>query len=224
MHAIKMDPDKNLSTTIRATIFQYETNADTLVILVPKIYEETNIADCTVLLRYITPNGIGHSEELELDPEPHNKQYFRYHLKVTSDLTKMVGVTELWLSIIDMHDNVVLRSNSVEIEVTPAKQITDYLCGKDLNQLDRMAAKVAAIEKKQADGLMYDTDTRRLQLKAGQTPIGNEVTVPSSSYTEEIVQRVADEWLDMTEDDDTDDEFETDETDEDDDSEIETLA
>ena len=67
MYAIKMNDDKSLTTTIKSTIYQYEKNADTLVFLVPMSYEDINLANCTMLLRYIAPNGIGKSEELEMD-------------------------------------------------------------------------------------------------------------------------------------------------------------
>lgn len=199
MYAIKMNDDKSLATTVQATIYQNEKGADTLVFLLPKYYEEENLADCTVLLRYILPNGIGKSEELEVEPEPYNSRYYRYHLKITSTLTETAGEIEVWLSIINMYDNLVLKSGETIIQITPAKDITDYLASEDLNQLDRLAAQVKELELNKADGISYDNKTRILQLTSGNAMIGNKVSVPSDSYADEIAKKVEDEWSDMTE-------------------------
>ena len=40
MYAIKMEDDKSLTTTIHSTIYQGEKNADTLVFVVPMMYED----------------------------------------------------------------------------------------------------------------------------------------------------------------------------------------
>lgn len=42
MYAIKMNEDKSLITTVQATIYQNEKNADTLVFLLPKYYEDVS--------------------------------------------------------------------------------------------------------------------------------------------------------------------------------------
>ena len=52
-----MNEDKSLETTVEATIYQNEKNADTLVFLLPRLYEEVNLANCIALLRYILPDG-----------------------------------------------------------------------------------------------------------------------------------------------------------------------
>lgn len=77
MYVIKMNDDKSLETTVEATIYQNEKNADTLVFLLPRLYEEVNLADCIVLLRYLLPDGTGKSEELEMSPVPYNQNYYR---------------------------------------------------------------------------------------------------------------------------------------------------
>lgn len=56
MYVIKMNEDKSLETTVEATIYQNEKNADTLVFLLPRLYEEVNLANCIALLRYILPD------------------------------------------------------------------------------------------------------------------------------------------------------------------------
>lgn len=180
MYAIKMNEDKSLVTTIQSTIYQNEKNADTLVFLLPKYYEEENLADCAVLLRYLLPDGTGKSEKLKIEPEPYNDNYYRYRLSITSTLTETVGTVELWLEIINMYDNLVLKSGTVFIKITPSKDITDYLSSKDLNQLDHLAAQIESLKFGKADGLSYDNETCQLQLTSNGTPIGQPVYVNSA--------------------------------------------
>lgn len=188
MYAIKMNNDKSLTTTIKATIYQHEKNADTLVFLVPTTYDDIDMADCTMLIRYILPNGIGKSEELEMDPEPY-KTYYQYRLKVTTAVTSVPGKIELWLSAIDLQDNVIFKSGTAFIEISPSKDITDYFSGEDMEQLDRLNAKVALLEQNKADNIIYDCDDNYLQLTANGTPIGNKIDMESVSkdVTDEVI-------------------------------------
>lgn len=181
MYVIKMNTDKSLMTTIKSTIYQYERNADTLVFLIPKFYENDNMADCTLLLRYILPNGEGESEEIEMEPEPYNDNYYKYHLQIDTGITSEVGVVELWLTAINMEDNVVLKSGTLTIEIEPSKDIQDYLSDEGLNQLDRLEARVFELESKKADNIMFNSEDSTIQLTAGGTPIGDKIVVSSSN-------------------------------------------
>ena len=51
MYALKMEDGKELITTVRGTIYQNERNADTLVFLLPRTYEGTDMADCSLLMQ-----------------------------------------------------------------------------------------------------------------------------------------------------------------------------
>ena len=161
LYVIKMDSnnDKSLITTIKSKIYQGERNADTLVFLVPMEFENQNLADCTMLLRYILPDGTGKSEELELDVEPYNNHY-RYKLKTSSKFTEISGKVELWLSAVDMYDNFILKSGSMFIDILPSKNISDYLSSEDLDQLDKLSAKVESLEKNKADNIIYDQEKK----------------------------------------------------------------
>lgn len=180
------DNDKSLITTIQSKIYQGERNADTLVFLVPMEFENKNLADCTLLLRYILPNGSGRSEELEMDVEPYNNHY-RYKLKASSRFTEVSGNIELWLSVIDMYDNFILKSGTMFINVTPSKNISDYLSDEDLDQLDKLSAKVELLERNKADDILYDNKKRALQLSSNGIPIGAEVDISSAVSGDEVI-------------------------------------
>lgn len=176
MYAIKMNEDKSLMTTVKSKIYQNEKNADTLVFLVPMHYEDKNIAECTVILRYILPNKVGRSEELEMCPEPY-KDYYQYRLKVSSTLTNIPGKIELWLSIIDANDDLLMKSDNIFVTVYPTKDITRYLSPNDRNQLDKLSEKVAQLEMRKADNIFFDEDEQYLQLTSNGSPIGDKVNM-----------------------------------------------
>ncbi|MCM1224804.1 MAG: hypothetical protein NC548_61180 [Lachnospiraceae bacterium] len=175
MYVIKMNDDKSLETTVETTIYQNEKNADTLVFLLPRLYEEVNLADCVVLLRYLLPDGTGKSEELEMALIPYNQNYYRYNLKMNTRLTAEAGTIELWLCALSLYDDVVLKTGTATIEVTPVKEIMDYLAPEDLNQLDRLTLKVKHLEQKKADNIAVNEEGNTIQLTANGTLIGRSV-------------------------------------------------
>lgn len=196
-----MSEDKSFVTTIKSKIYQYERNADTLVILTPVVYGNVNIADCTVFLRYILPDGEGNSEQLVMEPDTYNSRYYKFHLDVDTTLTDTVGEIECWLDIIDVYENVILTSGTELISVSPRKDITNYLNSGSLNQLDRLHAEIELMKQNQVNGLDYDDETRNLQLTANGAPVDKPVIVPGDKYGESIMEdatnKAEDEWVSM---------------------------
>lgn len=183
MYAIKMNDNKELLTTVRGVIYQNEKRADTLVFLIPRAYEEKDLADCSVLLRYVLPSGSGRSEEIEMDPEPYNAEFYRYRLKLSTRFTSEFGVIKLWLTAVGLDNTVILESGETEVPVLQRKDISEYLSDKDMSQLDRLDAKVNKLQKEKADNLSYDTETRRLRLIANGSEIGDEAIIPADDYS-----------------------------------------
>lgn len=178
MYAIKMNAeDKSLETTVEAKIYQYERNIDTLVFLIPRYYEETNMADCAVMMRYLLPSGAGKSEELVMSPLPYNKDYYKYHLKLTTRFTENIGDIELWLNIINLEGEVILKTGSVKLSISETKEITDYMVPEDLNQLDKLDAKIKLLEKFKADDITSNAEGTGVQLKSKGMPIGNAAKI-----------------------------------------------
>lgn len=182
MYAIKVTNTKNLVTTIRGTIYQNENKADTLVFLVPQTYDSVDMANCTMLMRYVTPSGSGRSEEIEMDAEPYNDEYYRYRLKLSTRITAECGKVKLWLTAVGLDNQVTLETGEASIQVQERKNIDDYLSDKDLSKLEQLDAKVTKLEAGKADDLMYDKSSRKLQLTAKGVKIGTAATVPSDDY------------------------------------------
>ncbi len=180
MYAIKLTDDKELETTIHSTIYQGDKNADTLVFLIPQKYGDVNMSDCFLSLRYILPNGSGRSEELEMFPIPHNKEYYQYRLTLASRFTDIAGEIEVWITAMNFEDDVLFRSGTTKISVIPHKSIERYLPPEDLNQIDKLAAKVNKLEITKADGLSWLDESRQIQLTSRGKLIGNAVDLGSA--------------------------------------------
>lgn len=184
MYAIKMENDKSLTTTIHSTIYQGERNADTLVLVVPKQYGDHNLADCTLLLRYILPDDTGHSEEIEMHPIPHNKEYNQYRLSAGSNFTARPGRITIWLTAVDFDDNVILHTGEAVVEITPHKVIEDFLPPERVEQLDKIMGQLDKILSGGANGLSYDEANQTVQLTRNGAPIGEPVYHGDLIYSE----------------------------------------
>lgn len=197
MYAIKMDEAKTLVTTVYASIYEGEKNGDVIVFLLPKTSGTTNLADTNVFLRYVAPDGVGHSEILDLYPLPYNEGYYQYKLSVGSKFTAKAGSLELWLTAVNGVDEVILKSSPIIVEIKEANKIEPYLPDTDKDQLNHMEEMIAKLEKGKADSIIYDAETRQLQLTAENAPIGDAVTVPSDDYGDKLKEAVEDSWSDM---------------------------
>lgn len=185
MYAIKMEDDKSLTTTIHSTIYQGERGTDTLVLVLPKHYEERDMSDCTLLLRYILPDNTGHSEELEMYPIPHNKEYNQYRLSAGSNFTARPGRITMWLTAVDFNDDVVLHTGETTVEITPHKAIEDFLPPERVSQLDEIMRQLQTILNGGANGLSYDETTRTVQLLHNGAPLGYPVYIGPAEEPEQ---------------------------------------
>lgn len=177
MYAIKMDSEKELSTTIKGTIYQGEHNADTLIFVLPMEFDYINVADCTILLKYIVPGGKGYVEQLNMYPIPHNEEYLEYQLPITTHITKHCGAITLWLTGIDFENRTVFQSDTTEIYVKQHIKIEDHIPGKRMDFIDQLALKVQEMIAGVVDNLQYDDEELTLQLTANGAPVGDPIDV-----------------------------------------------
>lgn len=188
VYVIKMDTDKSLRATIKPKIYQYEKNADTLIFLLPMEYDEVNLANCTVTMNYVLPNGAGKAEELELELEPYREKWYEYRLKITTELTDLPGKIELWLNVTSPEDDLLLETGTTEIEVAKARDITQYLSPEERNRLNKMDERLSKLEKAKADNMKYDAQQQTLQLTADGAPVGDMVT---------LNDKAGEEWMNI---------------------------
>ena len=177
MYAIKMNSDKSLVTTIHASIYQNERNTDTLVFLIPKEYEKHTRADCSLMLRYILPDGTPNSEVLEMRAEPYNNDYYQYHLGITTKFTAIPGEIELWLNAYNPYNDLILNTSSVIVEITEVKEIPPVIPEESTEQIRILMGRVSVLEKEKADNIIINNNEQYIQLSSDGNPVGVKVGV-----------------------------------------------
>lgn len=182
---IKMNDDKSLVITIPTTIYRGEVNADLITFLVPAEYQGKNMADCAMLMRYITPDNLGKSEALSYKPEMY-KGYLQFSTVVNTRLTAKEGDITVWLTALDNNDAVVLKTGEVIVTISPSKDIADYMSDEDMDQLDQLAAQVEELKKQKADNIVFHAEDSTIQLVSEGVEIGDRITLAVSSSNESI--------------------------------------
>lgn len=185
MYTILMDKYKNLNTTVRTTLFQQESMVDKIQFLIPPTYQDIELKDYVVTLKYVDPNGNFHSEVLELDADLY-KDYLRYALPVTTKLTQVVGNISLRLTFIKFSDEDgvteidKLESNSTTLMIQKPDGFNDYVNFEDI---EAYKAKISQLNKDVED--MYEKiptdleigDGENLHLVHDETKIGEGVEI-----------------------------------------------
>ena len=171
---IKMQDDKSLLITVPTTIYRGETNADLITFLLPSVYGDKSIADCTVSMRYVLPDGTGYSDTLALAPELY-KTYCQYVVPVDTKLTALEGKVTLWVTAVDAHESVVIKTGETVVTVRPSRDIAAYFTQGKIDQLDLMDVKLARLECGKADNLVYDKTESSLRLSAMGAQIGDSI-------------------------------------------------
>ena len=190
---IKMNSDKNLIITIPTTIYRGENKADLITFLVPAQYGDINLADCAMMMRYILPDGTGKSEPLSYLPEMY-KDYLRFSTVANTRLTSDDGEITVWLTAFDADDGVIFKTGEVIVTVEPSKDISGYLPQEDLDEIERLTAKVteledgmAELDTRKADNMTYDSDGKILQLTSNGTLIGDPVDMSEMVNEDEVI-------------------------------------
>lgn len=182
MYVIKMENDKSLVTAIKSTIYRGELNANRILFLLPNEWEEHLLADYGVRLDYITPDGIGNSEMLAPEQDSY-KGYLQFYVPVDSPMTDQEGAVELWLSILDMDETLVIKTGSNYLFVEERKTISDYYPDEKRELLDTLAIDVETLKRTKADNLIHNEEEGFLQLSAEGEPIGDRVITSGDDAT-----------------------------------------
>ena len=181
MYALKMESGKELITTVRQSVYQGEKNADALIFLVPKTYDNIDIASCTVLLQYMLPGSDVYAD-LELTSTEHSAEYLAYSTSLEFPITAFSGTVWMRLQIKDADCHVVLVSGSAALAVLCRSIEKPDEPTPDKDKLARLAEQVELLSMEKADSLAYDTTNRKLQLTANGAEVGQPVTVPADDY------------------------------------------
>lgn len=213
MYTILMQPDKSLVATQRVKIYQREKLADKLEFLIPSTYQDINIQECAIILKYVDQDGIVLSEQLEKDEELYKDNYVRCVVPVNTRLTRSAGNITMHLTFIhvdyDTNDaDVVLHSGETVLTVLPLKDLYDHITDESLEILDQKIIKLQAgieatnilaesIDKNKADDLSYENNT--LQLMSNGQKIGTSHVLDQMEEMDVIdLDNTSDEQDDQT--------------------------
>ena len=189
MYTIVLDKYKNLNTTIRTTLFVRENMADKIQFLVPPVYQNNDISEYTVTLKYIDPNGNFHSEILTPNEELY-KDYIKYELSVGTRLTQVAGklVVRLTLVKFDINDGVTeidkIETNSTVIQIQQPTGFVDNINFEDIEafkaKMGQMENDINNLQDNMPDDLGIN-DNDILHLTHDGEPIGNgvEILIPT---------------------------------------------
>lgn len=192
MYTILMDNQKNLITTVRNTIHYKENGVDKIHFLLPPKYEEMDISECIVTLKYVDPYGNFHAEILTPDEELY-KNYIRYTLPVTTNFTQVVGNICLRLTIdkfIPGEESTVinvLETNSTVVVISKPDGFNDFVSFEDIEawkkQLSDMNKDITDLQGAMPTDLAIDDETDNLHLVHDGERIGDgvEIMVPGDN-------------------------------------------
>lgn len=194
MYVILMQTDKTLVQRNKVVIYQREKLVDKIRFLIPQTYENINLSDCMVVLKYLDQGNVAHSEVLVKEEELY-KDHLSYMFPVNTNLTAFAGDVKLRLSFLrlntenGLHEEV-LHSGETIITV---QSLADYYAFQSDNSLEiidqamlELETKIQALngiseiyDKEKADNIVQTVENNdiKIQLSSNGQLIGDKVTV-----------------------------------------------
>ena len=123
----RMDANRDLIATTIATIYQQEKNIDSVAILLPQFYNDIDLGDFKVELKYADFTNTLHTEELTKDVDMYKDMYYRYVFPITEDFTQIAGDIRFMIAV-SQGENTVLHTGEATISIKPWK---DYKIAED---------------------------------------------------------------------------------------------
>lgn len=120
--------DKSLIATKRQTLYEGEKLCDTLQFLFPSFYEDYDLRQCQVLLKFQDADHVDHTETLTIDDEPYKEDFLRATLPVDSKINSYASDVFLRLSFVTMVDGkpeYLLHSGQTKITILPVDDETN---------------------------------------------------------------------------------------------------
>lgn len=116
----RMDANKDLITTSTTRIYQHESKVDSVAFLLPTNYNELDLGEFKVVLKYTDFANNMHSVELEKDDEIYQDMYYRYIFEITSEMTQIAGELEFMIEVSKGEDTV-LHTGTAKLTILPWK-------------------------------------------------------------------------------------------------------
>lgn len=194
-----MTLDKKLLQVTKATIYQRETKVDKIRFLFPENYDGISLKDCTVVLKYIDPSNVAHSEILTIEEEKYKDKLVAF-LTVDTKLTRFAGDIEVRLTfnqVVDGNQQEVLHTGTTIIPILPLSDYFEFIpeesleaIDKKIGMLDNKIKELQTIseiyESEMVDDLTVDKSTNTLYVTANGVKVGQGVNTVVISNEKEI--------------------------------------
>lgn len=172
-------------TTERQRIMQCSKLVDALQIIVPKLYNDLEMANYTARLEYLTPINHKHSYvEMEIADADYKTDYLLYKMKIDTNLTSEVGDIQFMMTFIEvsMSDDGTVETpvRKTDVFTMPIIPIADWFSAPDsaLSALDQriianqeaimaMADIQANLSNTKLDDIKLDSDTNTIYGTSG---------------------------------------------------------
>lgn len=196
MYTILINEDNTMAATQKQRIIQRSKLVDDFQFLVYPTYNNKDMTGSTVLMEYLKPVSKEYKTEILVLAEDMYKDYLKYVLPVDTEFTKEAGTLKVQLSFIyvdiDADGNVIQRVRKIaprlEVEVIPIEAWSDIIPDSALSSIDQRLIKADAqikaiadlanvFDLTKADNIVYNEETKELQLMAGTTAIGDAVSL-----------------------------------------------
>ena len=143
---VKNNKDPVISKNAR--MYQNENLVDRLVIYVAKDYQDCDISEFTAHLEYVNPGNQLKTELLTVAEEQDKKDYVKYLLPVTTELTKLAGAVKLYFGFTKVNEETmetqVLHTGTLHLEVLKWAGATAYVAPDGLSAIDQKLAETQA--------------------------------------------------------------------------------
>lgn len=193
MYTILMNNDKSLTSSIKTTLYQRENLVDKIQILILPSYEDIDLTDAIVELKYLDQANVPHVEILQKDEELY-KGRIRCTLPVDTNLTKYAGDVSIRITLTkinyETNTQYVLHTSEAVITILPIRDYYNFVPNESLEFVDRI---VGALESKM-DALDAMTNVcaenrvddlaisdNKLHVSANGKLLGNGVTIQDNS-------------------------------------------
>lgn len=195
MYTILLNETNELVTSVRERIMQRSKLVDSLHFLVDPIYKGLDMSDFTVMMEYLMPISREYKTEILVKSDSLYKGKLEYKLPLDTCLTKEHGNIEVQLTFIKVEldadgesKQLVRKTSHTIVTILPISAWSDIIADSALNAIDQrliqtevmlnaMNDMVNYLDSIKADNIIYDEETRALQLTANGQLIGDSVNI-----------------------------------------------
>lgn len=142
--------NKSIHIQTPSTIYRGENNCDNIEVWLPEFYNDIDMATASVTLNWIfhydnaetgETTASGNLTKLTLEKLEEKEGYLFTKVPISIKYTQKTGTVELWLEV-QYGSSVLLKTNTVEIQINDHVQITEYVDDGQIDLLSNMLVQM----------------------------------------------------------------------------------